>query len=234
MAKSWIIDGQATSCCYRVRAGAIGDVVFEKRRKRRVAEEQHLAGFRIHLRMRGHRSAQLAGEIVQADGLERPGRHLCRQRGLDQRQQLAGVKDDVGVGRDLEARLLAGRDLQQTREQRLARGALLFETVALHPAIAVRGAAFTQRDGVDHAVAVEPVVAAGRLVRRIGSVAVEGPVQLAWDGPDHLEIVGRSLLAPRREVPLQKWVGIRFACGHERFLLLLSAPARRAGAGVVS
>ena len=157
------VDGQLA-----VGVGAvIGDV---RREDVAVAEEVQLAGRRADLRVRGHRVDQLAAEVVGAQRLQVVG-DLVGQRRLDQRQRLAGVVDDVGVG-DAGAQV-AGAVGVVERE-------VLLEAVGAHPAVAVPGgAAALDANAVDHAVAGEPVC--GRLPR-VGPVAQVPAVEFGRDG----------------------------------------------------
>ena len=135
-----------------------------------VSEEVQLAGRRADLRMRGHRIDQLAAEVVGAQRLQVVG-DLVGQRRLDQRQRLAGVVDDVGVG-DAGPQV-AGAIGVVERE-------VLLEAVGAHPAVAIPGgAAALDADAVDHAVAGEPVC--GRL-SRVGPVAQVPAVEFGRDG----------------------------------------------------
>ena len=75
----------------------VHDVVAQPRwAERVVAEEEHLARDRIHLRVRGHRRAELAAEVEPADGRQ-IGAHLGGEAHLDEGEDLARVRDDVGV-----------------------------------------------------------------------------------------------------------------------------------------
>ncbi len=56
---------------------------------------------------------------------------------------------------------------------------------------------------MDHAVAVEPVVAAGRVEPAVRAVAQVDAVEVARDLTDHRELVGRQFVADRREDPEQ-------------------------------
>src|SRR5438128_2079817 len=121
--------------------------------------------------------------------------------------------------------------------ERAAGRPLLDQPAVLDVAVPVRGAALAQRDRVDHAVAVEPVVAAERLVRRVRTVPVVGAVQVARDLAQHLEVVGLALEAPGGEVALQEGVQLGLTGCHAD----PSEPrggggldGRRSGAGRVS
>jgi len=124
----------------------VGHVIHEVGRERRGAEEVQLAGDRVGLRVRGHRAAQLAVEVVGADRVEVPG-ELEGEVRLAQRQQASGVLDDVGAGG-------AGRQVRAV----LGHVGGAVQGGGAHPAVAVPlGAAVAQPDAVDHAAALEPV-----------------------------------------------------------------------------
>ena len=180
------------------------------RRERLVAEEQQVAGDWIELRMRRHRTLQLAAEVEQADSLERERLELVRRRGLEQREQAIGVSNDVGVGGVLERRHVRrhlARVAKQSAEERASLLHLGLEAVGADVAIAISGAAVAQDEGVDHAVAVEPMVAAERLEVRVGPDAIERAVELARELAFDFEIEGVALFAPRCVVAGQVWVG---------------------------
>src|SRR5438093_582330 len=214
---------------------AVGDVVLEPGREGRVAEEEHLARLGVHLRMRGHGPDQPPVEVELAERLEGARLHARREGGLHQREQSPGVPHDVRVAGVLEAWRLARVDVEEPREEPAAGGALLLQAGAQHVAVAVVRAPIGERDGVDHAVAVEPVVAPGRLEGRVRSVAVVGAVQLPGNPAADLEVPGYALHAPGSEVALQEDVHLRFATYHGRFPFWpRGRRARRAAAAVVS
>ncbi len=131
--------------------------------------------------MRGHRADQLAAEVVIGLGRQRHRVHLERRVRLLQRQQAAGVPDHVGVG-------YGGAELDDAwvREARVAEGA--GQTFALgmlqlpfgcaHPAVAVGHASVLQLEGMQHAVAREPVVGPAWRELRVRAVAIQPAVQL--------------------------------------------------------
>src|SRR5205823_13126362 len=119
-------------------------------------------------------------------------------------EELAGASDDVLIAVVLEGWRLRQLGLEETGIGRTASRPLLDQPAALDVAVPVRGAALTQGDRIDHPVAIEPVVAAVRFIRRVRTVAVIGAVQGARDLPQHLEIVAPALQAPAREVALQE------------------------------
>ena len=120
---------------------------------------------------------------------------------LLERQQAAGVPDDVGVG---DAAVLAhhrrvGRAWVEAAEQRLAGGMLELPFWRADVAIAISDLAVFDEEGVDHAVAGEPVIMAARLELGIGPVAIEGAPQASrkFARDFKIEIV---LAAHRREI----------------------------------
>src|SRR5439155_26811775 len=130
------------------------------------------------------------------------------------REELAGVPDDVRIAGVLEGGRLRQLELEEPGIERAASRPLFDQPAALDVAVPVRGAALTQGDRMDHPVAIEPVVAAVRFIRRVRTVAVIGAVQVARDLPQHLEIVGLALQAPGGEVALQEGVQLGFAGRH--------------------
>ena len=76
-----------------------------------------------------------------------------------------------------DARIASRARSREAAEERLAGRALEREARRAHPAVAVGRAPVAQPEGVDHAVAVEPVVAAARRELRVRTVAVERPVR---------------------------------------------------------
>ena len=143
-----------------------------------VTEEHHLAGDRIDLGMRGERTGDGALVVAIASSIERIRLDLGRQMALFERQQAAGVKDDVGVG---DAAVLRGRSRRirqlaaKTAEQRAAGVMLGLPFRGADPAIPVAGAAVFEMEGVQHAVADEPV-RARRVELRVGAVAIKRAV----------------------------------------------------------
>ena len=191
------------------------DVVREVRRERRVAEEKHLAGLGIELRMRRHGTGEPPVEVVLADGVERAGHHPRGEGGLHEREQLTRMPDDVRVAGVLETRNLRGLELEQAAVERAACLLLLAEPAAQDVAVPVARAPVVERDGVDHSVAVEPVIAAERRECGIRAVSVIGAVQLARDPSDDREVARRAFGTPGREVVLEEHVRTRFS-GHGR------------------
>ncbi|MFC7656384.1 hypothetical protein ACFQV8_07690 [Pseudonocardia benzenivorans] len=73
---------------------------------------------------------------------------------------------------------------------------------------------------MDHAVAVEPVVAARRVETPVRAVAQVDAVEIARDLADHLEVVGGDLVADGREDPEQVGVVLPVLLDGDRGRLL--------------
>ena len=99
------------------------------------------------------------------------------------------MEDDVGVG---DAAVLRhrgggiGQPAAEAAEQRAAGVVFGQPFGGANPAVAVAGAPVLEAEGVQHAVADEPV-RAGRFELRIGTVAVERAVELARQFADDLQ-----------------------------------------------
>ena len=218
--KSCIITGagRSTGVDHVERAVGRRAVHADVGRERAVAEEHHLARLRVDLGVGGHGSGQRPAEVVLAHRVE-VGGDLGGRRTLHQRQHPPGVADDVGVGRVLHHPAL-GDDLGvgqpevgQARVQGAAGPPLGGEAARAHPAVPVARPALVERDAVQHAVAVEEVVAAERRERRVRPVAEEGPPQrrreLAGDG----QAVGVELVVDRFVQPGEPRLGRRLGVG---------------------
>src|SRR3954463_14174150 len=100
------------------------------------------------------------------------------------------MKDDVGVG---DAAIVGNRGRRprqlaaEAAEQRAAGVVLGQPFRGATPAVAVAGAAVLQMEGVQHAVADEPVCARG-VELRVGAIAIERTVELARQFAGHLEM----------------------------------------------
>ena len=86
------------------------------------------------------------------------------------------------------------------------------EAASTDPPVAVGRLAVVESQRVDHAVAVEPVVATRRRELRVGPVADEHAVEVGGDLADHLELVVGPLLGDRTEQPFEVRVGGRPGC----------------------
>ncbi len=112
------------------------------------------------------------------------------------------MEDDVGVGdaaivgdRGRRTRQLAA----EAAEQRAAGVVLGQPFRGADPAVAVAGAAVLQMEGVQHAVADEPVRAGG-VELRVGAVAIERAVELARQFAGHLEMRRVAFHRDRRQI----------------------------------
>jgi hypothetical protein len=139
--------------------------------------------------MRGEGTGDAAAIIAIAARRQRAGLDLGRRMAFFQRQQAPAMKDDVGVG---DAAVLDGRGRRirqfsaEAAEQRAAGVVLGLPFRGADPAVAIAGAAILEMEGVQHAVADEPV-RAGRLELRIGAVAIKRAVELARQFAHDLE-----------------------------------------------
>jgi len=95
-------------------------------------------------------------------------------------QVLAGVADDAGVGRVLDRARVAHQrcvgevhDIAEPGVDGMPEVDLGAESPRSDPTVAVRRPASVEGDAMQHAVAIEHVVAADRLEHRVGSVAHE-------------------------------------------------------------
>ena len=152
--------------------------------------------------MRGEGALDGALVVAIADAIEGAGLDLGRQMAFLQRQKLSAVEDDVGVGdaaivgdRGRRARQLAA----EAAEQRAAGVVLGQPFRGADPAVAVAGAAVLQMEGVQHAVADEPVRAGG-FELRVGAVAIERAVEFARQFAGHLEMRRVAFHRDRRQI----------------------------------
>ena len=140
--------------------------------------------------------------VAIAARLQRAGLDLGRQMAFLQRQQASGMEDDVGVGDAAVLRHRGGRIRQpaaEAAEQRAAGVVLGLPFRGADPAVAVAGAAVLEMEGVQHAVADEPV-RAGRVELRIGAVAIERAVELARQFADDLQKRRVAFHRDRRQI----------------------------------
>jgi hypothetical protein len=186
----------------------------------RVAEEEQLPAAGVELGVRGHRPHQRAVEVVLADGVQLGG-ELGGQRRLHERQQSATMVNDVGVGGVLEQPRLGlqlrwrQRELRQPAKERPSGASLCQQTLGLDPPVAVGGpTVLVEGDCVDHAVAVEDVVAAPGRERGVGAVAGVGADQPGGDVAGDLEVGHDELVGDRCVEPGQVAVGVRGGVGH--------------------
>ncbi len=156
-------------------------------------EEDQLAGHRVELGVGTHRRCQRPVEVVHLRTVEVGGEPVG-ESGLHQGESAPGVADHVGVG-------LAVHGF----EGATGRGGARFggEGTGAHPPVAVPGCLpARERDGVDHAVAGEPVVAGGIGGHRdrVGAVAEEPTLEIGGEHPGHREVAGAALLLHGGEV----------------------------------
>ena len=173
-------------------AGRIGDAVAhgggEGMRPDAISEPDHLAGLWIQLGMGGD-PAGILGRI--APRLEGVGIDLEGHVPLLEGQQAAGVEQDVGIG---HAAVLPGRQgvAEHGIEAAEEGAAMLVLELPLRGAdiaVAIGGLAPAQPEGVDHAVAGEPVVVRVEgLELGVRPGAVEGAFKAGRDLPDDLEV----------------------------------------------
>ena len=102
-----------------------------------------------------------------------------------QREQAAGVKHYIGVC-DAVVLCDVGRSVRkpaaEAAEQRAAGVVFRQPFRRADPAVTIAGAAVLNMEGVQHAVADEPV-RARRLELRVRAIAIERAVELAWQFP---------------------------------------------------
>ena len=173
------------------RAVGVGHVVREVRRHEAVAEEVHLAGGRIDLRVGGHRRRQPPVEVVDALRAEVVGRQLVRVAHLAGGQELAAVPDRGHVAL---RRLPTGHALAEPGRRLVERRADV--------AVRVRdGLPSVEPDAVHHPVAEEPVRRdPGAGVRAVADVEAR---QLGRQRAHHLEAGALHLLRDGREPALE-------------------------------
>ena len=173
-----------------------------QRPRRVIAEEHHLAGDRIDLGMRRERPADAALVVAITKPVQGTGLDLGRQMAFLQRQQAAAVEDDVGVG---DAAVLGdvcrriGQLAAEAAEQRAAGVMLGLPFRGADPAVAVAGAAVFEVEGVQHAVADEPV-RARRLELWVGAVAIERAVEPARQLAGYFEVRRVAFHRDRRQI----------------------------------
>jgi hypothetical protein len=203
-----------------------------------IVEEHQLAGRLVDLGV-GRDAVQRGpggdAQVLQGQGIQPIGLAALVEGG----DRLAAMDDDVGAGGVLQAAVgaEAGRlDVpgpSQTAPQALAGFLLGLEAARADEAVAVAGLAVPELDLVDHAVAVERMVAAQRLVHRVFGVAQIDAVQVGRDRAfQHLQVDRVDLLVQRR--PGAGHVGMvgRLERGaHRGRRSIFMGPGRRMAAG---
>src|SRR6266403_3222899 len=140
--------------------------------------------------MRGEGAGDGSIIVAVATPVQRARLDLGRQVALLQREQASSMKDDAGIG---DAGVLDGRSWRirqlaaEAAEQRATGIVLGLPFRGADPAVAVTGAAVLEMEGVQHAVADEPV-RARRLELRLGTVAVKRAVEFARQFAHDLEM----------------------------------------------
>ncbi len=172
-----------------------------------IAEEQQFAGARVVFRVGGERAAELAAEAVEAERCQRGRVELDRRVEFLQRQQPSGVRDDVSVGdaaqQVLGVAAVPGFGRAEPAGQGTARRVLLQPFRRAHPAVAVAHPPVLDGEGVDHAVAAEPVVLrAGRHELRVGAVAIQRARERARQLADDRQRIGVRLGPDGRVIAL--------------------------------
>ena len=186
--------------------------VVEVGRLQPVAEEEHLAGGRVDLGVGRHAGGrEPAVPRGGAEGLEGERVEAVEVAALPERGDgLAGVDDHVGAGRVLHPAPGApaagglGRlgALGDPGPQGAAGLLLGLEALGADEAVAVRRPPVPEGHGVDHAVAVEGVVALDREVDGVLGVAEVDALEVVGQGAlDHVHDVDGPLLVLRAPGP---------------------------------
>src|SRR6185295_1302185 len=137
---------------------------------------------------------------------------------LFERQQFAGVPNDVGVGDAtfLAQRRRIGRQrISERAEQGLPSLVLQFPFWRAHVAVAIRNRSVLERESVQHAVTGKPVmVGVARRKLGIGTVAIERAVQFRRYFSGDLQILEVFLSRNGSEISCKIWV-YSFGNSHE-------------------
>ena len=132
-------------------SGAVDTVIGQVRRAGElIAKEQELARFWTFARMGGHGPGQLAAVIMRAQRIE-IAIHRPRQVGLFQRQPLARMANDVGIGR-------RGCRIEHARHH----GHVSLIIGRADIAVAIVRLTVFELDRMEHTIAREPVIAMAR------------------------------------------------------------------------
>ncbi|KAF7822530.1 Uncharacterized protein G2W53_020674 [Senna tora] len=164
-----------------------------------VAESEEIAGNRVHFGVGDHCGIELAVEVVTTHGGDIAGggdSHVS--------EHSASVEEEKPRDSRVAVKLADGFG-----EDGATQSFFLDETLRFGESAGVAGGAVFELDGVDHAVAVEEVVAGDGLVERVGSVADVDTLNAFGDFSGDREGVGDGLLRHRSEVSgdLDTWVG---------------------------
>ena len=187
-----------------------------------VPKPDQVAGRRVHLCVGGC-SAQGAVKVPGTEGVKGQGIEGHRHPGLvPEREQLALNDDEVSVGGVFERS--TGQGEVEWSQHPTPDGPLflvfLGPTPGLNRAVSVLRPSVVKPDAVHHAVAVKPVVAVGRGVGAVGSVAKVGPAQLLGQLALDLQLGGVHLVDRRRKEAVQVGVvdrldPVRGTCGDQ-------------------
>ncbi len=152
--------------------------------------------------MRGEGAGDGVAIVAVAAGGEAARLDLGRHVAFFERQQPASVKHHIGVGDAAVLRRAGGhvRELAAEAAEQCTAGVVFGQPFRrAHPAVAIAGATVLDMEGVQHAVADEPV-RAGRLELRVGAIAIERAMQLARQFALDLEERRIGLHRYRREI----------------------------------
>ena len=171
-----------------------------------VVEPDQFAGGLVDLRVGHHVAREGAEEVLCAEGFQRQRIHAVgRSAQVPGRQDLAAVVDHVGVGGILDpeavsvAPRIALRVLHESGPQGAARLGLVVEGLGPDVPIAVPHLPVLEVRGVNHAVAVEHVIAARRLELPVRAVAQVHAVEVLGDLTDDREVVQGEFVVDGRE-----------------------------------
>ena len=186
-----------------------------------VVEEQQLAAVLIELGVR--RNATLGHPLFGTELLQGAGIQAIALAALiERRKGHAGVHDDVGRRRVLQSSLRTPsrplrprRRLHQPRPERAPRLLLRMETRRAHEAVTVLRAALGKAHDVQHAVAVEGMVAADGCMYRVLGVTQVHPVDVPRNPADHRHVGGVVLVVVRRPGAVEVGVIARFEGGFD-------------------
>ncbi len=191
--------------------GGVDDVVAEERWAEDVApEEEEVTGPRVGLRMCTHGRGQCTVEVVHP-GATQVVRDQMRESLVGQGEGCPCVADHMGVGRRVDR--LAGA-LRAVGAELGRQGA------STHPAVAVaERLSAAEGHGMDHPVAVEPVVLGlvGRHDGWVRPVAQEPPVEIGRDEAGHRQLVVVAAFFEHRRV-----VSVEVRVDRHRLLAMLS------------
>ena len=172
--------------------------------------------------MGGEGPAELVAEGLVA--FRHQARRIERERRMRflERQKLAAVPDDVGVGDGRVERHHPRVGVARVAEGAGEAFALLVLDLPLgraHPAVLVGDVAVLDVEGVDHAVAAEPVVRPARRELRVGAVAVERAQELLRHLAGDLQVSRIGLGVHRAVIAAQEGIVGREGLGHGALLL---------------